>query len=621
MMLPQRLLVPLALAVAVFANYYKPTPAPAPAPGYSSGYDDYDDDDYSPPSLPPPKKVRFKAPFKAFDPNHHTAVFAHFRSCASVCTKNDDYTPYASNSDAWAALAAIGSYSACVSSCVAHEILQLVTYYKSTYAKLLDITENQLRLARGYIAGTTDFDLIGNRTHVGYSCCLPDYYFVPWSKITIPVPIYFQDQARYVPEAPLDESPSSTSAPAYVRADTYLKYCNNVGDGDDDNVDWNAIDDGNGIGGLKISCDHDLVAYLTEVKQGLGQSILHPYYAQSVPDGACTKRANCNVNLKPNPKGVSLPPYVCVAEKTLAYYASNRGLFSENKEDDASYLTELVYKEVNSDTGNCDPLTFLSNPSDNSTWLTITFKKISSKHIDVYTVINLPRSNYDYYCDLSYNVSITKLPNSTDLTCLRYIDTAEYWSIWGKYYYHHGAVEYCNAKQYVNHLQFHATYTGTCEGYEDVVDVQTLKQQYITGSAQVPGRPYWDETYSIACLYRIFSLKCDCMQAVLNCYTQYAHYSGIVGKTLGRATSILCGFVLCQKESVYKLFMNAQGLSHTQILAEVLLQATGQLESSAWNPASTAFLSFAAGMLAFVAAKQLAPRAKSTMEDGYANLI
>ncbi|RHY42651.1 hypothetical protein DYB26_003221 [Aphanomyces astaci] len=568
--------------------------------------------------------VHFKPPFKAFDPNHHKAVFSHFRTCSSQCSKDDSYDPYAG--DPWGAFASLGGYTACVSSCLAHEILQLVTYYKSTYAKLLDVTENQLRLTKGYIAGTTDFDLIGNRTHVGYSCVLPDEYFIKWANVVVEVPIYFDNRGNgYTDTDPVYGS--------LVRADKYLSYCNNVVQGDT-SIDFNALDDANGLGGLKVACNQALISYLTEVKQTIGHSILHPQLASTVPDGSCTKRTNCHVTLKPNPKATAFTaPYVCVAEKTLAHYAATIGYpfyLNENREDDYAYLQDLVIRPVNGDTGACDDVVINStSDGDEYTPLTISFKKVPSHHLELFTISGLPSYFGDAgKCTLEGTLGDAGAAAIThnDADCVKHVDTDVYAhptedAPLGAY--QTGAFEFSNARQYLNHLAFHATYSGICEGFEDNTVGRLSTADQINGNPVTNPSVFENEPYSIACLYRVFSLKCDCMQAVLQCYSLQAQYTTALGKTLGRAASVLCGFVLCQKASVYKLFLNAQGVAHTTILAEVLLQATSDHVQSSLPMASAALVSFGLGMVAFVAAKTLksASAKKSSMDDGYANLI
>ncbi|RHY25638.1 hypothetical protein DYB32_008183 [Aphanomyces invadans] len=553
--------------------------------------------------------VEFKPPFKAFDPNHHKAVFAHFRGCASQCSRNDSYDAF--EKDPWGAFTYLGGYSACVTSCLAHEILQLVTYYKSTYAKLLDVTENQLRLTKGYIAGTYDFDVIGNRTHVGYSCVLPDEYFIQWSKVMVEVPIYFDDRANG------NNNPNDVVGGTFVRADMYLRYCANVERGDA-SLDFNALDDANGLGGLKVRCHNVLMNYLTELKQTIGHSILHPALASTVPDGSCTKRVNCHVTLKPNPKATAVAAdHVCVAEKTLAHDAARHGgpfHLNENRADDFAYLQDLLIRYVNHDTGKCDDVVIDSAANgDAATPLTISFKKVPSKHLDLFTISGLPHFDPDsqtFTLDGALGVSgVSITPN--DVEGVKNME----WLVFphpteenAHGVYQPGPFEYSNARQYLNHLAFQATFSGMCEGFEDSLDGSPTAVQV-------------NQPYSIACLYRIFSLKCDCMQAVLQCYSLQAQYSTAVGKTLGRAASILCGFVLCQKSSVYKMFLNSQGVSHSTILAEVLLRASEQVQSTL-PMASAVLVSFVVGMVAFVVAKKVAsPAPKCSMEDGYANLI
>ncbi|KAF0690000.1 Aste57867_18590 [Aphanomyces stellatus] len=562
----------------------------------------------------------FRPPFKAFDPYHYQWVFSHFAQCTAQCARTSSYSPFTVadiSSNSLSVLNALGLYTACVSACVASEIVELVSYYKESYAKLLDVTEHQLRLTKGYIANTNDLDFLGNRTRIGYACVLPDEYFVEWSKLTVQVALKLPNN---------DPGP-----PAYVRAELYLSYCTAGGNDLLDNV--------NGLGGLQFACDAGTTNYLQALQQSVGHNILHPDLVEAVPPGQCTK-GTPQITLKPNPvaaRYTGIPGdyegHVCVLQKTrngVALIVQAGGV--ENPEDADAYVTDLIVMDVNPATGACDSYE-LDDATNGNNPLTLTFTRVSTARLELFTVTGLPHSLGSDACDLTDTLPVAPSGSTADQDwyCVNSLTNIPFYDANLPDPFYNGPLEYATASQYLNYLTYQVSSTALCNGVDffgfvgDNIDTFSLTNQLQTDLTRPTGEfplnvPSSDGTYSIICLYRIFSLKCDCMKAVLNCYTLEAHYASALGQTLGRAASVLCGLVLCQKEPVYKLFMDAAGESHTAILAQVLLEASGQIESGL-SSAVLMLLSVGAGMVAFVAAKHLAPRAKSTMEDGYANLI
>jgi len=556
------------------------------------------------------RTIKFKPPFKAMDPEHHKSIYNSFRTCSAACVKTETYAQYGDS--AWDAFGTLGTYTACVSNCLATELLNAVNFYKASYGKIYDVGVNHLRLTKEYIAGKSDFDLIGNRTRVDYSCVLPNEYFVPWDKITV------QTNAFYLKRGSSINSPQSNDynrgIPVHVRADCYLNYCSQLTDGDKDAADLNYVDDANGLGGLKLQCDDNLYQYLASLQRNLGHQVLHPDHCDKVPNGACNDRVDCHVNLKPNPRGQCFDKSVCVVEKTRITGADGKSIDSDDR---FSYLTELVVTEPDAD-GKCKDVT-LNFAGDFFSHLTLKMKKIHGSDLGLYKVSGLPKA-VNNQCTLTGTLGLPEDANPftytpADVGCAEYVHWTNFRDDKGNKY-QHGNVEYINAKNYANHLTKQLFDYTQCPYYDEqlnqdktITDVYDHEDTYGNG-------------YSIACLYRTVTWKCDCMKAVINCYENESRFTSVLGKTLGRAASILCGLVLCQKPVVYRMFADADGLRHTLIMKEILLQSGADAVADNMSMASMAFLGFGLGMVAFVVTKQAVDaRKKSTLEDGYRNLI
>ncbi|OQS07339.1 hypothetical protein THRCLA_00646 [Thraustotheca clavata] len=573
------------------------------------------------------RTIKFPPPFKSLDPAQHKTIFANFKSCVGQCVKDTSYD--AKSYDAWSALSNLGSYTACATTCVATEVLNTVGYYKSAYATIYDVYANHLVQTKKHLAGGPKFDFIGNRSRVDYSCCLPDEYFVPWDQVSIETFAFFQPQDRsYGGSTLLDDNGFYVN----VRAEKYLEYCAQVVDGNGQQSDF--LDDASGFGGLRLYCDTGLFYYLLAAKRNIGQQILHPSYAAKVPNGACTKRTNCDVTLKPNPKGRCFEGNVCVAQKTQIVNATGANVDSDDRCD---YLTDLLVTKP-SPKGTCDKIRLLWDNQTNY-WLEIDFIKANGNDVDLYKVENLTR--YDSLhgtCNFTGTLgtadinSITALSNPSlfdipDWLCTEFYEYADYRDS-NNNLYHGGSVEYCNAQQYANHLTRELYDYTECPFYDSQLTQDKSFSDFFQheNTTDIPfnffNAPIFNPAYSIACLYRVVSLKCDCMRAVVNCYANENHFTTALGQTLGRASSILCGFILCQQPGIYRMFADADGIRHTLIMKEILMQTNLLDASSTTTIASTAFLSFGLGMIAFIAVKKFTKKnAKSAMEDGYRNLI
>ncbi|KDO26537.1 hypothetical protein SPRG_07939 [Saprolegnia parasitica CBS 223.65] len=579
------------------------------------------------------RPITFAPPFKSIDPSHFSSILGSFKNCVSTCTKTTSYAD--ASKDAWTAFGTLGRYTACATSCVATEVLNTVGYYKSTYGLIYDVYANHLEQTKKYLAGASDFDMIGNRTRVDYSCCLPNEYFVPWEQVTVEVFAFYE---------PADKSFSATTKlngngiPVNVRADKYLDYCAQD-KGTNPKLtafEANYLDGADGTGGLKLYCDAGLFYYLSTLKGNLGQQIIHPDYAKQVPNGACTKRTNCDVTLKPNPVGVCYDGSVCVVEKTRIVDEAGASVDSDDEYD---YLTDIVVTKP-SEKGTCDKVKLLWNNKKNR-YLELTMLKVSGASLNLFKVSGLPRFEpATRQCAFSGELGTRDIKTVNKLAVNWVWDPIDWfcseWYQWidfkagdGKRY-HHGNVEYCNARQYANHLTRELFDYTQCPFYnfqldqdKSIADLYQNEDSDGTKLTTLYGFFDFNPGYSIACLYRIVSLKCDCMRAVVNCYENENAYTSVLGKTLGRASSILCGFILCQQPSIYRMFADADGLRHTVIMQEILLQTNLLDATSTSSIAAMVLVSFGLGMVAFVAVKHAlaSTHAKSTMEDGYRNLI
>ncbi|KAF0687956.1 hypothetical protein As57867_020271, partial [Aphanomyces stellatus] len=167
-----------------------------------------------------------------------------------------------------------------------------------------------------------------------------------------------------------------------------------------------------------------------------------------------------------------------------------------------------------------------------------------------------------------------------------------------------GLFEYTSLDQYASWLQTQLFDHSRC-------DIAALRYQHTDYPASYQ---------TVACLYKIFTLKCNCMEAVLSCYSHTSKFDNALAKTIGTAASTLCGFILCQQPNIYSLFGEQYAIDHA-ILIKEFLQESGLMTADA-TPALTMLVAFGLGMVAFVVAKKATDSKKQVkMESGYQNLI
>jgi hypothetical protein len=146
---------------------------------------------YAPPQYAPsqygyngyaPSRSKFQEPFPLIDPNYYRSIISGYSTCKSQkCNNlNKEYSTGIKES-----IATAGAYTSCVTACVAAEILKTYTDFKNSLAVAYDIGSARLVLSRKQLAGTGEYDVLGNRTRIGDSCCLPPDYFVKMEQIMV----------------------------------------------------------------------------------------------------------------------------------------------------------------------------------------------------------------------------------------------------------------------------------------------------------------------------------------------------------------------------------------------------------------------------------------------------
>lgn len=527
------------------------------APAYPSSYGHHGG--YYRKSFPPPRPV--------IDPKYYRTVLSGFQQCVQ---HKCDALPRAYTTTAEESLATVGGYTACVTSCAASEVIRVCLDLKGLLAKIFDIGVSHLATAHKYLAGEGEFDVLGNNTHIDSSCCLPNDYFVDWSKLVMAISMKFGDS----------EDVRLVSVEEYVnfciqkREDPVQKY----------------------LGKFDFLCSDDTIAYFLKMQTNIGHLILAPKCQTLAPEGSCDD------TLVANPRAVGFGQDICIAHECV-------------EEGAKQLLTVPIIKYP------VDAMTYAESCEDEEhDTYTLKFRRVPHSKVDFYTVIEglpslrtegvmlLADELQDPEGDCEYEQGlVTVNEENGQFEEIDFPDDAEVEAI--SSCPSTGLFEYCHVKQYVNWLQTQLFDLGGCP----IVD---MKDQ------EVGDAPY--AYYTLACLYRVVSLKCDCMEAVLNCYQHEYHFMTGLGKTLGKAASVMCGFILCQKPAVYSLLGGQAAIERANIMRAVLLEVGAMEIAPAGVPAATfAFLSFGLGMVAFVVTKAALRSSKSVVavEDGYRNLI
>jgi len=618
-----------ATAGVVAATADVNAPPSYPQQGYpQQGYQGYGGYGYRQP------KVTFAEPYPIIDPNYYSQVLTRYQTCLSTkCAALPSAYSASSVNDC---ISTVASYTSCVTACAAAEMLETAEDFRDLIGTVIEVGHDQLRTARQYLSGQGDFDVIANRVRIGESCCLPQDYFARWERIMIPVKTKLDPYTPPRPKYPsnygnqygeqygddgygqygrvLEDEKSSTedensteydddednsvearripgrprAAEYMMSAPAYLTHCSTSNEktlkAEAASIPW--------LQG--IHCDPKVTQYLHFLQRNVGDLILTPECNSRAPDDACCPSA------QNNPRATEFPSDVCVA-------------YSAQVDGKTRQLTEPLLKPVvasNSYANSCPPDYIPGDKYDDKHDTIISYYRVAQRDLKYWTVTSgLPSdsSTKSYHTKCEYNGGlVAEKPTENGFFAWRQAPVTDEEIDAARICPTDGLLEYCNIDQYASFLQTQLFDHSKC----DISELRVLKDD-VPASYQ-----------TVACLYKIFTLKCDCMEAVLNCYSHANKYSDALSKTIGHAASILCGFILCQRPNIYSLFGEEYAIEHSQLMRE-LLASTGLMGASGITPAMTVLVSFGLGMIALFATKKAVGMKSQTVkvEDGYSNLI
>lgn len=518
----------------------------------------------------------FHKPGPLINPKYYKSILSNFKKCRQhKCgSLGRGYS-----TDIKKSISIVGAYTSCVTACAADEAFRVIQDLKSNLAKLNDIGFAQLVIARKYLGGQSDYDVIGNCTRIDDSCCLPESYFVGWDRLMIPVSVAAIDTDHKVETVltPGAKAVSADNVPRMVSVDSYLKKCT-VG-ADDLDIEW--------LDHIRFNCDPDTVRYLELIQHNVGHLVLAPKCTNLAPDNACNKEKH------DNPRATEFREDMCVAR----FCALN----GKTQAIDIPLVKPTIPAEKWEDSCPSDTTVRVTGTGDDET-IKIQYERIPRAHLLYFTVTKGFPSASIASADV-----LAAAANGTldEVSCvydqgLAVADSDDFFNAVtfnaslieaAKVCPYQGLYEYCNMDQYASYLQRQLFDNDDCQVLDMRDSGSDLPQFYGT----------------LACLYKITALKCDCMQAVLNCYEHEYHFSEALAQTIGKAASILCGFLLCQRPSVYALFGGQGSIEKARIMRELMSQVGLSVPSMASMPPATfAFLSFGLGMVAFVTTKYIA---------------
>lgn len=537
----------------------------------------------------------FPRPQPVLDPKFYKGVLLGFRQCVE---HKCDTQPRAYTTTPKESLLTVGAYTACITSCAASEMMRVTADFKALVAKLFDIGSAHLNDAHRYLAGKGDYDVLKSNTRIEDSCCLPNEYFVPWNDLVFWARVKFDG----------DKKGKKGWQKLLISVKTYYDYCLQ----DSDSIDYEKYV----MGKFKIKCNKNWAKYLRALQLNAGHLVLAPKCKNLAPKGACSKK------LRTNPQAEEFGEAMCVAyectvkgktksvEHPILKYPLS-GKFEKSCPPEESDDGESVIKFHRVPR---HALTYYALPTGlPGRWR----KKGKGKGPIIKNGVALAEDAEEEEeeeeslleeglkrrkrrCQYGFGLVREKGDRMGPRRPPSYKDIklAERCP-------RHGRFEYCNMKQYVNWLQDQLFNVGGCP--------------LVTKN---PSEDSYDD-YTLVCLFRIISLKCDCMEAVLNCYEHEYKFTSELGKTIGKAASVLCGFLLCQKPQIYSLLGGQSAIERANIMGQVLMNLGVVTPSvSSLPPATFAFLSFGLGMVCvFVVSKVSKKAMKVGMDDGYRNLI
>lgn len=572
----------------------------------SSSYDD-----------PPPTHVTFPQPAPILKPSTYLDVFSGFQQCkAAKCTRasDDDDVHISSDIDISDAIAILGEYTSCVTGCSATQLFKTLVQYKEALGEMFAIGSSQLVATREYLTGTSEYDVIGSATRIGDSCCLPRESFSTWDQTLIPVTMVTHGHADTITHNLAQDQDTNTTegVPRMVSVSTYLSWCSHPsswgGNGENETEEAVHVERTEWKDNLRVICDSAWVEYLEVLRRTMGELILSPSTSTSAPVGSC------NTEAVPNPLAEDFPHDICVAKTVIA----------NGHEEPVDIPVTKSIIPANYEKHAC-PSDIIS--ADSNVVFELTYERQLAGKMDFHTLTSgLPsHSGLSHENDVHEAVTAALTENNgtlgSSLDCVfdqglsqssgnfytpvappskAAISAAQMCPLGGTF-------EYCNMQQYASFLQ---------------------RQLYDNGACQIVDMQHWGNDHAVslntlACLYKTVSMKCDCMEAVLNCYEHQFNFKDAMAGTIGKAASVLSGFLLCLRPKVYSLFGGQHALEQANIMRDLLKQVGVSVPTvSSMPPATFAFLAFGIGMVAFVATKIISKKTRQTNHDpGYALLI
>lgn len=542
--------------------------------------------------------VSFPKPAPIISPSTYLDVFSRFQGCKETkCVLAKD----AYSTDISESIAVLGEYTSCVTGCSAEQIFWSFSQYKETLGKMLEIGADQFVAAKKYLAGTSEYDVVGHATRIGDSCCLPKEAFTTWDHILIPVDMITNGLDKEITLNLEDGNEVADKVPRMISVSTYISLCT-----DDPSSSYV----GEWKQHLTVNCDGGWVEYLGLLQHNIGHLIMKPETVMSAPAGSCSM-ADDTVN---NPVAVGFPHDICLAKTCL---------IDGVKVNIDIPIAKPTIRTKHTSGCPSDIVTLKQGAGRGKSLFELTYQRTKASDIQYHTLTGgLPSEATVTSENVNMAMEASMLKNDFSSLQCKFKQTL---SIAEKDFFkkvappsigaleaagvcpYGGMFEYCNMQQYSSFLE---------------------RQLFDNGACQLVDMRAWDQDRAVnqntlACLYKTVSLKCDCMEAVLNCYEHQFNFKDAMAGTIGKAASVLCGFILCLRPKVYSLFGGQHAIEQANIMRGLLNQVGLSVPTaSAMPPATFAFLAFGIGMVAFVATKIVSKKTRKTSQDGgYAQLI
>ena len=459
--------------------------------------------------------LRFLQPPPLLDPKYPMKILGSYHRCRrDRCGRMKvDYKP-----DIQETIAGLGQYTSCIITCASIEMLNGLQYIRRTVEDTILIAAERLETARSYVAGDDEeYDVIGNRTRIEGSCCLPSKKFASWDQILMAVHVNGNDFDHM------------------VQVDTYLRKCASAGDYDEER--WDVL--------YPFECDPNWAAYLLQIRQNIGGLILKPFEETGVRDSLCNPRRD------KNPQAEPFNHDVCIAAEIVVDGSHAR------------VKTPLI-KPVLQNTSYYE-----SCPPDVRNIIS-PYEELPEPQMEVIYYDRVPAGKLKYYTVVTGFPSAVALPSGLELQFCQYTQGLASYTPDGSAFQavpapdsaastavqqcpEEGRFEYCSMEQYVNYLETQLFSTATCSA-EDLQNAAVFS----------------DSESTLVCMHSMLSMKLACMEAVSQCYAANSNFTDPIGQSFGQTSSILCGYILCQKPTIYSLFGGENGVQHALIMRQLL---------------------------------------------------